>query len=560
MGRHHAAGEPSSGPPTGSFAGASYRQRKPRRGAIFAALLVVVVLVAGGVVWKTVFDSSGPDCSTRTSIAIASDPAMTEPLKSLATDISSDTCYDYSVVAISGANIAGQLTRGDQAPDLWVADSTDRADSVTKRAGLPTDIVVKSIASSPVVVAGTDLPKVESWLQVMKLPGLRIGSPVESSVGSTPIVGSLSAVEKGTLTRKDLLDAMTILAVQQGNLRGADDSEDARVLAADQGTTPIVTTEQVLRSYVAAHPSSKLKAEVPPEGTTYLDYPMVVTASAAKRDAARTAAEVFAKRAAAASGIERLNAAGFRGPTSAPLPSGGVGQPPRLALKDADLETKTLRQWTVLGEPIRTLVVMDVSGSMNEKVGGKTRAELLVQAALTGNKLFPNNTALGMWFFSIDKGGPGQPWVEVAPIAREDSVRPDGRTQREFLNSQANGFERYIGGGTGLYNTTLAAFKKVQDTYDPNYSNSVIILTDGRDEDPASIGLNKLLAELKSLQDPARPIDIITIGISADVDADALQKIADAGRAGASFITKDPSEIPSVFVDAIQIRVAAAGR
>ena len=116
-----------------------------------------------------------------------------------------------------------------------------------------------------------------------------------------------------------------------------------------------------------------------------------------------------------------------------------------------------------------------------------------------------------------------------------------------------------LGGGTGLYDTTLAAFKKVQDSYDPSYSNSVIILTDGQNEDPNSITLRQLLSQLKRLEDPARPVLVLTIGISEDADTESLEQIARA-TGGTSYVAKTANDIQTVFVDAIRARVEAAGR
>jgi hypothetical protein len=68
------------------------------------------------------------------------------------------------------------------------------------------------------------------------------------------------------------------------------------------------------------------------------------------------------------------------------------------------------------------------------------------------------------------------------------------------------------------------------------------------------------LSELKSLEDPARPVLILTIGISDDADTDALEQIAEATPGGSTYVAETPEDIQNVFVDAIQARVAAAGR
>ena len=49
---------------------------------------------------------------------------------------------------------------------------------------------------------------------------------------------------------------------------------------------------------------------------------------------------------------------------------------------------------------------------------------------------------------------------------------------------------RLTGGGTGLYDTALAAYRTALRNYDPHYSNAVVLMTDGRNEDPGSISLD----------------------------------------------------------------------
>ncbi|GAA2053093.1 substrate-binding domain-containing protein [Williamsia deligens] len=551
MGRHAVGAAPQPG----RRASAPVRRR---RRLWIPLVLIVACLVAAGVTWR-VLSQDGADCSSRTTVTVAADPSMTTPLKAVTPSVSAASCYDYTVTAVAGAAVAGQLGRGSTAPDLWVADSSERAATVLGQVRLPVD-PVGSLASSPAVVVGRNLSTLRSWVDVMRLPGLRIGSPITTSTGNAPIAGAVAAVEKGTLTSKQLTDAMTVLAIQQGNIRAEDDSEENRLALADSAGSPTVTSEQQFVDYRRAHPGTALTAAVPTDGTVFLDHPMLVTAGVGERDTARDGGRRLAAAMSSPEGLAALRDAGFRPSSAEPLPGAGVGRVPAVVVTDTAAREKTLRQWAVVAEPIRTLVALDVSGSMSESVGDTTRADLLVQAALAGNKLFPNNTEIGLWFFSTDKGGPGQDWTEIAPIEREDARRPDGRTQREYLDSRAEDYEQYIGGGTGLYDTTLAAYRKVLDSYDPSYSNSIIVLTDGRNDDPDSISLDELTRRIRQLADPARPVEIVTIGISDDVDTQALKQISALSPGGTSYVAREPGDIANVLVNAVAARVTAAGR
>ncbi|MFJ6096716.1 substrate-binding domain-containing protein [Williamsia muralis] len=523
------------------------------------ALVVVAVLVAGLILWRTVWASSGSDCSSREAVSVIADPSMAATLKPLAAEASADSCYDFNVAAVSGANVAGQLTKGDQAPDLWIADSQARARKITDQARVQRDVIAESVAASPVVVAGKDVAALANWVDVMKLPGLRLGNPIDSSTGDAPIVGALAAEQAGTIDRKQFTDGMTLLALQQGNARIGGDSDVDRLQVAAGSESPTVVSEQHFIEFQNTSGNSGLRAAIPADGTMILDYPMLNTASAARKEIVAAAGEQLAEHITSEDGAKALTTAGFRTAIDAPSPEGGVGAVKVLTLKDPAQEEKALRQWAVLGVPIRTLVVEDASGSMREPAGTSTRAEMLVEASQNGLKIFPNNSALGAWLFSIDMGGPDQDWLPIAPIERLDTVDADGQTHRKYLESQIVTLPGRVGGATGLYDTTLAAFKEVQDSYDPNYSNSVILLTDGQNEDDNSISLQGLLAELKRLEDPARPVLILTIGITEDADAESLKQIADA-TGGSSYVAETPADISNVFIDAVAARIAAAGR
>lgn len=523
------------------------------------ALIVVAALVTGVVLWRT---GAVGGCGDRTSVAIASDPAMTGALRTVAQQTSADTCYDYTVTDVAGAQVPGQLTRGDLAPDLWVADSQIQARRVTTQVRRKLSLVSPSIATSPTVIVGKSLSPLETWVDVMKLTDLRSGSPIDTSTGDAPIVGALAEVNDGNLTNKQLTEAMTVLAVQQNNARLVNDNEGTRLNFANTADVPVLTTEQQYLLFTRTHPGTKLTASVPADGTVLLDYPMVNTAGAARRDIAAEAGKALADRLASPTGTQALNEIGYRAADDALLPNGaGVGQVRVLQLDDPTQVDKAIRQWQVLGVPIRTLVVEDTSGSMAAAAGDTTRAGLLTDASLVGLKLFPNNTMIGGWTFGINKGPNGTDWKPISPIRRLDALAAAGGTHRdELATAVRRGLApSQLGGGTGLYDTTLAAFTEVQKSYDPNYSNSVIIMTDGQNEDPNSQSLQELLATLKRLEDPARPVLVLTIGISDDADTEALKEIADA-TGGTTYVAKTPADIQTVFVDAIAARVEAAGR
>jgi hypothetical protein len=95
--------------------------------------------------------------------------------------------------------------------------------------------------------------------------------------------------------------------------------------------------------------------------------------------------------------------------------------------------------------------------------------------------------------------------------------------------------------------------KRVRETYDPEKVNSVLLITDGRNEDDNGITLDALLAELEKMDDPAKPVPVIMIGFGPDTDLEAMQKIAKATK-GAAYSASKPEDLSTVLVDALSQR------
>jgi hypothetical protein len=189
---------------------------------------------------------------------------------------------------------------------------------------------------------------------------------------------------------------------------------------------------------------------------------------------------------------------------------------------------------------------------MDFDAGGGTRMDLLADAAGIGLSFLPDHARVGLWVFSIDQGGPGQDWRVLEPIRRLDDLR-FGRTQRFALRQWAGRLAGLTNGGTGLYDTALAAYREAVRSYRPNYSNAVVLMTDGRNDDPGSIGLEQLLTRLRALRDPDRPVRIVGIAISQDADLAALHRMAQA-TGGDAYLASEPQDILEVFARAVLSR------
>ena len=151
------------------------------------------------------------------------------------------------------------------------------------------------------------------------------------------------------------------------------------------------------------------------------------------------------------------------------------------------------------------LAVVDVSGSMKTKVGASTRMELAYQAGLTALGAFPPDTQLGLWQFGYRLGGRNQDWLEVVPI-RTVTEKVGGRAQGELLREGFQRIAAHPAGGTGLYDTIFDAYKALLAQHDQTRVNALVLLTDGKNEDPNSRSLADLLAQLRQMKDPTKPM------------------------------------------------------
>jgi Mg-chelatase subunit ChlD len=109
-------------------------------------------------------------------------------------------------------------------------------------------------------------------------------------------------------------------------------------------------------------------------------------------------------------------------------------------------------------------------------------------------------------------------------------------------------------GGTGLYNSVLAAVREVRSSYDPARVNSVVVLTDGKNEDAAGLDLEQLLRTLRAESDRRRPVPVIAIAYGPDTDTAALRQVAST-TGGTVYVARDPRDLPLIFHEAIGNRL-----
>jgi hypothetical protein len=494
------------------------------------------------------------DCDGSLPVSIAATPESVELLEDAATiledsgaEVDGD-CVDYRVRESPPTEVARSLdARAAHPADLWVPDSSfwlDRVDGFEREA----KVVDPSLARSPVVVAGRQLSGPRSWRDVLSRTDVTFVDPQHSSAPAAALLALRAESDSTEGAAPDSDAVMVPLAQRLGGDRDA--PRDLTDLALDPGGAAILSEQQLLD--LRAHGLGRdLDAQVPRTGTIVLDYPLV---GLTQDDARLEAAEHLASYLAGAEGAALLETAGFRLADLAPLPfDRGAGELARvLPTPRADVVADVLRRWSVLTVPTRVLGVFDVSGSMDELAGGQTRAALAAEASAGALRMFPEQTRIGMWAFSDGLGGKGRDHRNLVTTRRLDA-RSGGVSQRQLLSRALARLPYLTNGGTGLYDTTLAAVRAVLADYDKGAVNTVVLLTDGRNEDPGSISQRRLLRILERERDPSRPVTVIAIGVGPDADAASLRRIV-AATGGRSYLARNPTDIGRVFKNALLSR------
>jgi hypothetical protein len=105
---------------------------------------------------------------------------------------------------------------------------------------------------------------------------------------------------------------------------------------------------------------------------------------------------------------------------------------------------------------------------------------------------------------------------------------------------------------TALYDAMLAAYREATQNWEAGRINTVVVMTDGQDDNDSDITRDQLRTELRKLQNPRRPLKLIGIGIGPDVDAAELTALTKV-TGGQAFVAPDPAKIGDVFYSALSL-------
>ncbi|HVU71471.1 MAG TPA: substrate-binding and VWA domain-containing protein [Mycobacteriales bacterium] len=200
--------------------------------------------------------------------------------------------------------------------------------------------------------------------------------------------------------------------------------------------------------------------------------------------------------------------------------------------------------WRKERKRARVLVVLDVSGSMGDPVeaaGGQSKLDLAKAAAVRALGQLQDDDEVGLWAFTTGLGDGSATHLQLAPIA---ALGP----QRNAITQAIQGLQPL--NGTPLYRVTEDAERAVTTGFDPNRINAVVVLTDGRNEDPNGVtDVNVLLRQLGQRTE-TDTVRVFTVGYGADADQGVLKQIAQASQ-GAAYDASNPTSIDAVLTNVL---------
>lgn len=578
------------------------RHRNPGlgRSARIAVVVLVLGLVAGGGAFGALrYLSSGCSDQTRLTVGAAPEivPALQHAADRWAAGASANRqCVSVSVVAAapvdvalalansSGVRMTGLSPLGTPSPDgspppapptpaaaptfdVWVPDSSTWLSRVRTAAPSLVPADARSIATSPVVLAmpektaqglGWWPDHMPTWSTLLGLltsgAHLNVGivAPSRDAAGLSSLIALDSAAESLGVTGSEAKVAVS-LALHDDEVPAESDllskfpgSTDDAAMAA--GLTAAPLAEHSLIAYDAQSPAVRLAALYVDPAPEALDYPYAVMPTATG-ERARLATQLR-DSLTGDDYVADLGSAGLRGADGLARFPALPGSPATITTKplDGTVVADVLTTWVSLARPSRMLAVMDVSGSMSTPVptaAGKTRAEVAIDAARRGLGLFPDSWSVGLWTFSTNLDG-NKDYLQLLPIRPMPEQRPN-------LEHALQTIKPIPQGDTGLYDTVLAAYQTVQQGWDPASVNSVVLLTDGQNDDANGITLNQLISSLKAVMDPRYPVQVIIVAIGDQVSLPDLNKITNT-TGGHTFPASDPSQIDKIFLDALLVR------
>ncbi|MGW4364219.1 VWA domain-containing protein [Nocardia takedensis] len=534
------------------------RSRGVSKGPVIA-VVVLVLLVAATFAWFQFRDraadrdsAAASECVEGESVLdVTADPDIAVPVRTLAERYNAtkptvrDHCATVRVRAADSAAVAAGLAPGGSwnealgpKPALWIADSSRSIEAVRVPGlmeGEPTPI-----ASSPVVlgvaeplrqaleaarIAWSDLPNLQQGsladLGLSGWGGLRMALPPgDSSLAAATAIGAMVSG----------VDPLTTEAARSGQVSSAVSGLSA---AAPESTgtgaalDTIATAQSPDEATIHAVPATiqQLDAHMgvvgyqPVGAAPIADHPAAVMSGSWVDQTQNLVAGVFTAFLTTPQNAAVFQEAGFTAAAPDIVPGAT-----REALAGL---TKNIAD-PVLG--VHATVLLDVSASMSGTDGAGTRLSNSLGALRSTLQVMPPDFGLGIWTFGKNLDG-AKPYKVLVPTERLDTG------QRSTVDTALSAVKVTESKTDQAYPTLLAAYRQAVADYAAERANSLLLITDGPDDDSSVTGA-QLLADITAATDASRPvrIDVVAIG---GAGTQTLRDLAQ--RTGGTYTAADAS-------------------
>ncbi|MFI9508377.1 VWA domain-containing protein [Nocardia sp. NPDC052566] len=455
-----------------------------------------------------------------------------------------------AVVAAFAGNKPWDPALGPQ-PALWIPDSSRSIESMRVPGlieGNPAPIAVSPIvlgvqedlrgALEQAKVSWSDLPRLQQGslgeIGLTGWSGLRMALPPgDATLAAAAAVGS--AVSGADPLSAEAAQSGQVVAAVSGLAANAPDATDVQAALAAVATAAqpqaapvhaVAATEQQVKSQAG------LALFQPAGAAPVADHPAAVMSGQWVDQTQNLLAGLFSDFLRTPEQAQVFAAAGF-----AAAPPAAAPVPPRAAL---DKVRATLAN-PVLG--VQATVLVDVSSSMANTDGSTTRLANVLGALRSTMNVMPPDFGLGVWTFGKNIDG-------TTPYKVQTPTAPLTNTQRTAVSTALNGVRASEIRADQAYPTLLAAYRSAVTNYVNGRTNSVLLITDGPEDDSTVTGA-KLLTDLAAAADPARPVrvDVIVIG---GAGTETLQTAAQRTRgAYTRLATSDDISFGSAMVQAL---------
>ena len=592
-------GTEPAGPPSGGHRNAgewtgSHRVVAPgRRGvslSVIAALVGVVVLVAGVIVWRFFGDALSNRSDTaadrclggEAKVAVLADPAIADNISAFAKKFNAsagpvgDKCVSVDVTPADSDGVVDGLegtwpeALGSK-PTLWIPGSSVASARLQAAAGPKVVGSARSLATSPVLLAVRPELKSaldqQSWATLSNLQtdqaaldgldlagwgSLRLALPKsgdsDASYLAAEAVASASAPQGSPVTAG--IGSVSALVAGQPKLDGnsLDAAMKALLGSSDPAAAPVhavVTTEQQLFQHAAGLPDAKTTVAgwTPPGPAPVADFPAVLLTGDWIAEEQASAASEFERFLHKPEQLAELAKAGFRTEGNTPPGNDVTAFAPLAATLSIGDDSARVAVANALSAP-----------AGGQTAGGQTTSIMLdrslnlgpVVSALNARiAALPPTSAVGLTTFDS-----GQSTTQVNVGALGDPV--DGQTRSAAITSTLSGLSSGGGGGGVSFTTLRNVYAEAHTDFRPGQPNSVLVITSGPHTDQ-SLGSDGLQDLIRSSADPARPVAVNVINVGDDPDRATWEAVAQIS--GGTYQDVPSSDSPE-FVTALNQMLA----